>query len=230
MFDAHVSGKWSAAPPRWRTAAREVSAVADVVTFTESTKHRRDLVVKGRAAHHGGECSILWDRERRAGADGGTVTLSERSWRLGPAHTRTGVEAAWKVLESQTEVHRLLRIVAHLPSGVQYGRRFTKDSDNVTAWVDALSGLRRETEHLRREHKPDDVTISADFNVDLSLTEWRRLIRGFFAGTGLHFAISPTPTHGKRVIDGHLTTLRGSAKTLGKVNGFDHRPVLADLT
>jgi hypothetical protein len=230
MFDAHVSGKWSASPLRWRAAARDVTAVSEVAAFTEATKHRRDLILKGHASHHGGECSIVWDRELRAGGAGGTMTLSDCSWKLGPGHVREGVRGAWKILESQSEVHSLLRVVAHLPSGVQNGARFSRDADNVTAWVDALLGLRREVEGLRREHRPDDITISADWNVDLQLPEWRKRIRAAFVGTGLHWVLSPDPTHGRRLIDGHLTTLRGTAKTLGKVEGFDHKPTLADLS
>lgn len=238
MKDGHVSGFHDASPEEWKTLFEGVSKVGTSVVG--ATECRGDVAPfnwnqwrpKGM---DGAECSILWDRDTwgqvmPALDHRGGLRLTALTFFTGKGHERPGVVATWALLRRHRDNLLLLRVVAHFPASVQAGDRFSRKTRRRLAWLDALRGLRREVRRLRRELGPAEVTVSCDWNVDLTRKAWRRLINTALRGTGLRLKPPTEGTHGRRAIDAHATTLRAQAvHVLKPASGFDHRPVVAVL-
>lgn len=237
MRDFHVSGYHDAELEEWAALLAKVTEIAGVVAATECREH---VAPQGWAQYRphdvaGAECSILhekkiWHQVQPESDHRGAVTLTALTFYTGKGAARPGVIATWAVLTPARMDWKLLRLVAHMPASVQAGDRFSGKARRVAAWVDALRGLRREVRRLVREHNPDAVTVSCDWNVDLTRPHWRAVIRAGLAGTGLTLVPPDEGTHGSRAIDAHATTMRRQAvHVLNEFPGFDHRPVGAVL-
>lgn len=238
MRHAHVSGYHSASREEWHTLMADLARTTSVIAATEcrgdvAPFNWRQYRPKDMA---GAECSIIYDRDRwqqvlPAFDHRGGLRLTDRTFYTGQGAERPGVVATWALLERQSaEPWTLLPIVAHFPASVQAGDRFSRKVRRVTAWTGALRGLRREVRRLDREVRPDEITVSCDFNVDVTRRRWRAVINHGLRGTGLRLVPPGEPTHGQRAIDAFATTMhRQTVHVLGKFPGFDHRPVAAVL-
>lgn len=242
MHHAHVSGFHGASRDQWHTLMESLANRSSVIGATEC---RGDVAPFNWAQFRpkgmsGAECSILYDRDRwqqilPAFEHRGGIRLTDRTFYTGQGHERPGVVATWNLLTRTTvdkdDEWTLLAVVAHFPASVQAGDRFTRKARRVAAWVDALRGLRREVRRLDRELQPDEITVSCDWNVDLTRRHWRAVITAGLRGTGLRLVPPDEGTHGRRAIDAHATTLRRQAVhvLLNTYPGFDHRPVVAVL-
>lgn len=241
MRDTHVSGLHGASRDEWAALVESVTEHASIVAYTEfylpvaSRGQRGKLAPGWSQVGSGVECAVQWDRDRwtiGTRADfAGDARLTGRVFYTGKGSRKVGVVATWVLLTRQTrDPWLLLRVVAHFPASVQNGDRFSRKVRRVAAWVGALRGLRREVRRLIREHGPDEVTVSADWNVDLTRRRWRVVINTGLRGTGLRMHPAREGTHHSRAIDAHASTMRASAvHVLDKQPGFDHRPVGAVL-
>lgn len=237
--DLHLSGLHDADDDTWLAAWEQFDENAVVGAVTEC---RRDFAKQGWAQYRdvhtrGAECAITWNRAAFALAGpradcAGSVQLTDLTFLTGKGHVRPGVVATWVLLEGKGGT--LLRVAAHMPSSVQRGDRFSTNLRRVRAWRSALAGMRREVRRLQAEHRPDETTVSCDWNVDLTRVAWRHLVNTALSGTGLTVKAAPEGTHHDRAIDGHASTMRrkpsGLSRVLDRVPGFDHRGVVAVLT
>ena len=232
--DIHASGYHSATREQWDDLGALIAARADVGALTECrVKCASDEWVQYVPANelNAAECSIMWDGKRFTAQHKGHDWITTRKFRTGSGAVRPGVVATWVILFDRDTMETLLRIVAHMPASVQRGDSFgTKTARNV-AWVSGRFGLWRLTRRLRRLHKPDEITVSADWNTDLKRRTWRARISRPLPRAGRRLRLLPpnAGTHGRRAIDGHVSTMRGDVRVLGGLKGFDHDPVLAVL-
>ena len=230
LDDVHWSGKFKASPKQWQAAVGTVAEAATLAAFTEA--RGTTLSVPGwqqfLPPHSAGtDCTILWDETswRLAGPKSdatGWVTLTSKAW-----PTRSGVVAPYVLLEDPDTRRTLLRLAAHFPAGVQTGDAFAKAPARVGAWVAATRALATVIRDLQHELRPDETTLSADWNVNLARAHWRGYINHALKGTGMRLVVPTHPTHGTRTIDGHATTL--TVPTF-RADGFDHIGALATLT
>ena len=230
LDDVHWSGKFSASAKQRKDVGQRIAAVATLAALTESRGVRYDIpgwhqFLPPRSA--GTDGTILWDETswRLAGPEKdvtGWVTLTARRW-----PTRSGVIAPYALLADKDTGRTVLRIVAHFPAGIQSGDGFAKAPARVGAWVAAVGSLGRVIRDLQAELRPDETTLSADWNANLSRAAWRAYINRALKGTGLRLVVPTHPTHaGGRTIDAHATTMR--VPTL-RADGFDHVGALATL-
>lgn len=238
MKDVHVSGYHDATPEEWAAIFVTVDRIA--AGLVAATECRDDVAPNGWVQYRpegvpGAECSLFhhpdqWTQAIPAMDHRGALGLTDLTFYTGQGAARPGVVATWALYAAVRRDWRLLRVVAHFPASVQNGDRFSRKTRRVAAWVDALRGLRREVRRLRRQLEPAEITVSCDWNVDLTRRHWRTVIRLGLAGTGLHLVPPGEGTHGKRAIDAHATTMRRQAvHVLRPFAGFDHRPVGAVL-
>lgn len=238
--DLHWSG-YHAAPERaWAELADALDGHAHLGAVTEATGVVTPIgwgcyKPKGRGA----ECAILWNRGRyrAAGPDSdcqGARVLTTQTFYTGKGNERPGVTATFKLLHDNADDYDLLRIAVHLPASVQAGDGFSTKARRVLAWRSAIRGLRKMVRDLDLELQPHEITVSADFNVDLTRKAWRVYLNRSMVGTGLRVKAPTEGTHHDRAIDGFLTTLRrhpngSGVRVLPKIRGFDHRGALAVL-
>lgn len=242
--DLHLSGYHSATDEEWAAASALLAAHADLGAVTEC---RRDIAPDGwdqyRSKVRGAECVVAWDagRFRLAGPKSdcaGVRRLTDRVFYTGRGVARPGVTATW-VLLRDLDARDPLRIVAHFPASVQAGDWFNRRNlRRVVAWRGALVGLRRLILELRRDLRPDEITVSCDWNVDLTRKRWRAVINAGLRGTGCRVKAPTEGTHRDRAIDSHATTMRRAlrngrrcvVRVLPKLRGFDHKPILGIFT
>lgn len=248
VVDAHQSGWHSADRAAWRRAlAPFVRRGVKVFGLTEC-RVAIDLDGYGQYAPaiEGGpnaaECSIVWATDIYRATARGWDWLTRETFRTGAGHERPGVVATWALLEELDFDDTLLRIVAHLPASVQAGDRFSGKDARVDAWQDALAGLCELVQELVERFDPTEVIVSADWNVDLSRRVWRRRINRALKPAGLRLVVAERGTHGNRVIDAHVTTMRrpwrqaagrrarAVLRVLRISRPLDHRGVIARLT
>jgi hypothetical protein len=233
----HASGFHGASREQWATLADEIARRATVAGLTEC---RRDVAPFNWNLYRpknvpGAECAVMWDRAvwgqvMPASDHRGHWRITAITFYTGNGHERPGVVATWVLLRQEGTGKTLLVIVAHMPASVQRGDGFSRNLRRVRAWRSALSGLHRMVLHLRSEHRPDEVILSADWNVDVSRRVWKVLINAGLGNTGLRIKRADEGTHHARTIDAHATTMRAPARhVLNGVRGFDHRPVLVRL-
>ncbi len=242
VVDVHASGYHSAGADQWQHLGQTIAdRGATIAAFTEC---RLRVVPTGWGQyvpardHYPAECSIGWDNDAWECLATGYTLVSTVPFRRGNGDSRPGVTATWVVLRRRwpdgRKGYTLLRVVAHMPSSVQRGRRWSTKDARVKSWKAARTGLGKTVRQLRREHKATAVTVSCDFNIDLKARSWGEQLtdRWAFRGLRLVTARRGKGSHGRRLIDAHLTSLPGrrrAAKVMGAVKGFDHRPVMASL-
>ncbi len=238
--DGHWSGLASATGTQWSEYADFATRRCTVLAATE-LRHLIAPLGWGQylpQGFRGAECSLLWDHDhwRTVGprVDAcGTVRLTDKTWIVGNGAERPGVTMTYGNLEA---VHgaRLLRAVGHFPSSVQDGDGFGDNDRRNDAWRDTLKHLRPALERLADEHRPDEITFSADFNVDLQREAWRDRINTALAPLDMTVKAPTEGTHHDRAIDGHATTMRctpsGTPQVHPKRPGFDHQLVVTVLT
>lgn len=238
--DGHWSGLADATDQQWRRLTREAAQHCSLFAATECRLHcppfgwgqYRPIGVRG------GEGSIFWDHHdwQTAGprADScGAVSLTKKTFYTGQGHERPGVILTYGNLE-QARGRTLLRAVGHLPASVQHGDYFSDQDRRVAAWKDAVGNIRPVLERLADEYRPDEITASFDFNVDLTREAWRNRINHALRGTDLRLKAPDQGTHHDRAIDGHLSTMRrhpsGNSRVYPRLKPFDHQLVVATLT
>ena len=233
MRDAHFSGFHGATRDQWLNAVQVVARQASVLAVTECDG-RTFVPDDWHQTRVKAECQIGWDDSHhypgpRSDCEG-VARLTRAVFYTSKGGRKDGVEMTWVLLADKSG-RTLLRAVAHMPASVQRGDGFSGVAGRVTAWRLALRGLRREVRRLSREVRPDEVTVSADFNVDLQRRHWRAVINTGLRGTGLTVKAPGSGTHHARAIDAHATTMRREAThVLDAHKGFDHRPVVSVLT
>lgn len=222
MTDAHHSGRYDATDDQWEDAISELTE-ADVWSVTEAA----GLDVSGLATFfRAGDALVGWNRHRFRRAGWFPTTLTTKDWSPGGKIRRTGVEMPWVLLEEEGGA-RLLRGAFHLPSSIQGGSGWSnkpEDRDNIEAARDCLRNLHRQTSLILRMLEPAEITLAADWNVDLAVDEWEDRINSFLDDVPqLKMVVPSAGTHGKRRIDGHATTLPVRGRGVGeRMPGFDH--------
>ncbi len=231
--DAHCSGHHAADRFQWDVLDSTVDRRADVAGFTERRVRSRQagwrsFVPSLEGYDYAAECAITWRNSAFELIGSGAEQVTTKTFRRGNGATRPGVWATWVVL-ADVDGNEYLRIVAHLPSSVQNGKRWSGKAARVVAWADAARGLRRLRRRLRRRFKVDEVTISADFNIDLTKRAWRRVVTAAIGNRRSRVLAPDAGTFGRRGIDGYVSTMRGEVEVAGDVAGFDHRPTFVTL-
>lgn len=229
--DVHISGRFDATDEQVAKAFRGTWRLGATVGGTTEARGREPdghirLYVPAPAYADSG---ILWDDRVWRAEDRGVVTLYSGNW--GP---RAAVRMTWVLLVHRKSGATLLRLAVHLPAGVQYGARFSpaaKDRGRVRAWQQAMDALPVEVVALQRHHKPDETTLSADWNVHLGLREWRERIDAALKPTGMRLIVPGRGTHHHRIIDAHASTMRPrftqrAVQVLRRWAGLDHLSVL----
>lgn len=242
--DLHFSGYHDATEEAWEKFAEILAAEADLAGVTEA---RHFIVPDGwglcRSKVRGAECAAAWNgaRFRVAGPVGdceGAARLTDRVFYTGRGHARPGVVATWVLLRDLDTRQDILRLVVHFPASVQRGDWFNRRNlRRVRAWQSAIRGLRKAIIELAEDLRPDEITVSADWNVDLTRRQWRLVINTGLRGTGCRVKAPAGGTHHDRAIDAHATTMRRAwrhgrriaIRVLDRIRGFDHLAVLAHL-
>lgn len=213
--DIHLSGKFDA---EYEAASNLLHRLGNSGALTEMVGHHATMEDDGWTVS-GGEtvttASPIWAPKTQ-----GRVAIPTPKWRRGSSG-RTSVDLFWELLvHPQGWTH--LRLAMHTPA--HHYRLSQRRAYN--ALLRQLAGAIRA---LQAEHSPDEITLSADWNLPLQSARNRRRIERALAGTGLTLIVSDKPTHGRHTIDAHASTMHGTAHTLAPLPGFDHRPVLAVL-
>lgn len=245
VHDFHHSGRFDATPEQWAAAVEAACERGDMGAFTEARD--RALPPRGWEAWSGGaDGCLFWERSTFRGVGLPPITLTDKSWYLGEkkvtGHERHGVQMTSALLEHKISKRTLLRGVLHVPSGIQAGPGWSRkvaDRDNVGAAKDVLGNLTVVVIKLQDLWRPDETTISADWNVHLGLAAWRDRVEDTLVGTGLALHPTTSATHGRdRTIDAHASTMDLATdsdgdprpvRLLPKATGFDHRGVVAVL-
>lgn len=196
---------------------------ADVVTWTEVSARgrKRALRVPGWQvwAPVPTDVAVSFRVEWRVVAKG--VFRPTRLWSSGPLPR---VFVAWMVL--QRAGLRVLVMVSHLPSGVEWGRHWRGASSRVSQWQAAVRGWGVKWRRLVARFGPDVSVLTADWNVDVRLRVWRHRVVRSFPGLSLSWR-RPFPqggTLGRRLVDASLSDWSGRARLLRDDRSSDHRP------
>lgn len=197
----------------------------DVVTWTEIGSRRRALRVPGVRVYapRPSDLAISWDRSWRLVAKGMFQPTTVTYRRLVNGRLAR-LYVAWVVIQRST--FRVLVMVAHLPSRVQHGDRFSLGVPRrVDQWRTGVRGWAHRHRVLVRRFSPQVSVQTADWNVDLRYRAWRlRVARPF----GLRVTWQPpfpaAGTRNHRLIDGTVTNARGRAYLLRDDASSDHRP------
>jgi hypothetical protein len=221
----HSSSRYNRSPASLAASIARLSPSADLMTLTEVARHARTRVVRrarGFTSYRPGgtDVAIMWRSTWKR--------LAASSLKLAPGQ-RAGL-----VLLQRPDGLRVLVSLAHLPSHVQYGDRWRPTVPNrLHTWRTAVRSWSRQIAAARARWHPDLVIVTADWNVDLRRSHWRRVVTGAFHALHLTWR-PPFPrggTHaGRRIIDGTLTNARGRAHLAKDDRSSDHRPYREKLT
>jgi hypothetical protein len=234
---AHFSGRWDASARDWRRATRRATALASVVTFTETTS-RNPRPVGAWAAYHGeerpgaNEGSVLWDGDVwEQHGPGFAVPVSRTIFALGNGKPRPRVHLIGVPLRHKPTGRVVVVAVFHMPSAVESARGLVPGVRRSAALVEACAGMVAYRRGLRKEYPRAAFLFAGDLNLNVRRPWVRAFLRA--ALPGLRTAWKRLPergTHGSRVIDDarHSRRLQvvGTARRLAKPDGFDHAPLL----
>ena len=212
LRDAHQSGHAIAKNSDDQAALQGIANAATVGVITEAVGMR---MLPGWGSV-GNETRVVYEEAKWERVAGGVESVSTPAWKRGRSARKT-VEYTWAVLRHKRAGVTLLRIGAHLPAHLY---RPSQARANKTA----LKALGPFVNRLAAEHDPDFITVSADFNRNLTRPATKKLITEAVHGTGLRLHVPPKPTLRSRTIDGYLTTgpLAG-VRMLPRVTRYDHR-------
>lgn len=211
MHDLWGPGKFSATPKQWDALGQQMHNLADSGAASETVGHEQALTGNGWRAHAHLDVTNAWNRRvwhKRAET---VLHIDTPEWHRGSL-PQSSVDLPCVLLEDANEGWSMLAWAGHFPAHPEQER----------ARLAAVKGLKDALDEQRREWKPDELLGRADWNLELTLPRNRTLIEY----RDLHLVIPSRPTHGQHTIDGWLTTMRGTARTLPKNPGFDHAPVL----
>jgi hypothetical protein len=184
---------------------------ASLITWTEvSADHRARVLHKLDGWHsytpRGTDIGLSWRRETWKLRHRYAPALSPFHYTTDNGYPSPTQHAAVAALDRRSDGLRVLVLVAHLPSAVQWGDGWRATPQRGKVWRSSV----------------------ADWNVDLRRHAWRmRLHRAFpdLAPTWRRDKLPRGGTHaGGRLIDATLTNGRGAAHLMADDASSDHRP------
>ncbi len=231
VIEAHASGHYAATADQWADVDNLLrKRHVTVAGFTErriDTTPPWTAYTPYRDVDYAAECTITHDPRVWTVVAQGAEQATAMTFRRGNGKTRPGVWVTWQVLE-HADGWRYHRLVAHLPSSVQAGKRWRKGR-RALVWASAAVGIRQLRPRLRKDHGRGECTLSNDLNVDVTSPIWQRRAQRALGGRHMRLIAPRRGTHGNRGIDALVSTMRGNLVVLPAQNGLDHRPVLAVL-
>jgi hypothetical protein len=138
-----------------------------------------------RAECQGFYATVTWALDAH-----GTASIPTPPWKRGTSH-RDSVEVEWGLLRHRRRPFRYLRAVLHAPA--LHGTD-TQEAANTAA----LHGLTEALRPVIREHDPDGIHLSGDWNRRLDTAHGRELVRDAVTPLGLQLILPPKATHGFR--------------------------------
>lgn len=236
VWQAHLSGKFSATRGEWWNALSYLAEQADVITLTEGLQAREWIAEWAMARGwecvqpKGAENGILFrglerDKDGQRDVAVRAEGVTELSQRL-PSGKR--VTATWAKINLHQRARPVAFVVAHLPAKVEGRSTFQRGKHYVThaAAVRGLKGVVREQN--RR------VSIAFDANLNLRrpwVRAWERVAFRRYQ-SAWRGKLPEAGTFKGRVID-WLLVGRGircdKAEPLRRLEGFDHRPFVVTL-
>lgn len=214
--DGHQSGRFDAQPRPRLAMNHQIAQTCGVALITEYLG--LNFMINGWG-DHGAEARIVFDQDLWHAEQVGSVHLKTSPWKRG-TDQREGLDIPWALLRSKKFKLTLLRAGGHLPAHLD-------DHPQEVANTQALHGLGPAFRPVLGDLHPDQVSMSFDFNRQLTLAKNADLINGAVKPLGLHLLVPPGMTHRpNHRIDGFVVS-RGSDKQemLDWVDQYDHRGV-----
>lgn len=218
MRDAHQSGHAAATRRQHVRALQQLTDACSVGVLTEAV----GVPVPAGWRRTPTETAVLWDDARWLRRDSGVARILTPPWTRGTSR-RTSVDLGWGLLENRASGRTLLRVGGHHPAHLD-------DPDQKAANDAVLEELGITLRRLHDHTRPDVLTYSADWNLDVRHVDNAREIRHTARSSGLRMTlvVPPKPTIGLirgRTIDAALTTAAAEQlpAMLDRVRGYDHR-------
>lgn len=216
---AHTSSRFDRSPETLAFFLRKHAPTVDLITVTEVSAEKREASLRkvGDALGFGvvtgdkggmDDCGIMYRLSRFSLAAKGTEHLSSLKYDA-PGGGIT--YAAWAVLTHGS--HRLLVVVAHLPSGVERSGGLRGSAARVKKWRADQKALRALWNKLAAEYDATAILVQADWNVDYRKATFRALFKAVQPGMTATLnpkALPKAGTYGTRLID--IAFIRGRIK------------------
>src|SRR5262245_18610985 len=235
---AHSSSLYSASP---QSLANEVERAVDakdpnatLLTFTEVGSDARTKVLKEADPDNWAawvpsatDVGIMWRKAQFSPVWKEAHKLTEKVWTDG--HGRKHETYCGTAMLQHDDTGELAFIsVCHLPSHVQNGKKFY-DNAQAKAWKSAVNGWSDYWNACRKRDHPAVALLTADWNIDFHLSEWRQYVQGVFPSMFLcwsgHMPPKGKGTHGSRLIDATWSTEQArKCQLLKDDSSSDHRP------
>lgn len=234
----HSSSRYDRSPQSLTAEFGRVTAAddpdANLCTYTEVGDPKRADALRKQAKADGWgvycpdtktDCAVAWPKDLWTKTAGNVHQLTPKTWDMNGKPMKT--VAAYVVLDHKKHDVRLWVSVAHLPSGVQDGDKFT-DTDRSRAWRDAVAGWHDWWRNKARlKWSPDVAMLVADWNVDFHRASWRDYVQDVFDSMHLCWRgnMPNGGTHGSRLIDASWQTYPANkCRLLADNDSSDHRP------
>jgi hypothetical protein len=209
---------------------------ANLLTYTEVGSDQRTEVLKDADPDWAGwvpdatDVGLMWEKSKFHPIWKHCVKLTDKVWTDGQGRKHT-TYCATALLEKDTGDNAgktVFLSVCHLPSHVQNGKNFY-DNAQAKAWKSACAGWNDHWNEVRKEDHPDLALIVADWNVDFHMDVWRDRVQDYFPSMFLGWKGNMPPdgkgTHGSRLIDGTMATVKANwCELLKDDSSSDHRP------
>jgi len=214
--DGHQSGRFDATDVEDRAMVDQLTSKCSVAVVTEGIGLARHFPAGWGVV--GRETIIAFDSDVWELLEHDIESVRTPAWKRGVSN-RESVEFTWALLRHRVTGATLLRVGGHLPAHLY---RRAQRAANLAA----LRGLGPILRRLIRDHTPDEVDLSCDFNRELRLRRNRDLIERSVRGVGmpLHLIVPPRSTLRLRKIEGFVAT-RGVCTMLDRRRGYDHRGI-----
>jgi hypothetical protein len=240
MFQhVHSSSRFDRSVPSLFAAASRYNLLAELVTYTEVDKEKREEgirkangdvfgLVSGDESNKN-DCAISYkkSRFRLIGQEQFLATKID--------YTPGGVDlyATIALLEDRSTHKRIIVCVIHLPAHIETDMRRGKSTAKTRAWYRAFARTKRRCNFLMRRHRAVAVLLVADYNLNFK-KEWVRNLLKHQAPKYKHTWHNlkvRLGTHGKRIIDATLIRgkMKGSARLFVDDDSSDHRPYVETL-